>query len=82
MLLGLDLGTGSFKALLLDFEGRVLGEASRPYPVLSPHPGWAESDPQDWWKAVGEAVQEALSIHASEVQAIGLSGQMHGVVLC
>lgn len=82
MLLGLDLGTGSFKALLLDTEGRVLGEASRPYPVLSPHPGWAESDPQDWWKAVGEAVQETLSTHASEVQAIGLSGQMHGVVLC
>ncbi|HEU4742959.1 MAG TPA: xylulokinase [Meiothermus sp.] len=81
MFLGLDLGTGSLKALLLDEEGRVRGEASRAYPVHSPYPGWAESDPQDWWKAAGEAVRKAVRDPA-EVRAIGFSGQMHGVVLC
>lgn len=81
MLLGLDLGTGSVKALLMSPDGKILGEASRPYPVHSPKPGWAESDPMDWWQAVGEATQEALGSYAAEVQGIGLSGQMHGVVL-
>lgn len=81
MFLGLDLGTGSIKVLLLDEEGRVRGEASRAYPVRSLYPGWAESDPQDWWKAAGEAVRKAVPDPA-RVQAIGLSGQMHGVVLC
>lgn len=81
MLLGLDLGTGSLKALLMDTEGKVVGEASRPYPVRSPQPGWAESDPHDWWVAAGEATQEVVGAHAGEVHTIGLSGQMHGVVL-
>lgn len=81
MLLGLDLGTGSCKALLMDPEGRVLGQASRPYPVVSPHPGWAETDPQEWWQAVGAAALEAVGHRGAEVQALGLSGQMHGVVL-
>ncbi|PZA07125.1 MULTISPECIES: xylulokinase [unclassified Meiothermus] len=81
MFLGLDLGTGSLKVLLLDEAGRVRGEASRAYPVRSPRPGWAESDPQAWWSAAGEAVRKAVPDPA-RVQAIGLSGQMHGVVLC
>ncbi|GAO76189.1 xylulose kinase [Meiothermus taiwanensis] len=81
MLLGLDLGTGSLKALLLDFNGQVRGEASRPYPVAAPHPGWAESDPEDWWRAAAEATQAAVGPLASQVVAVGLSGQMHGVVL-
>ncbi|BDI16075.1 hypothetical protein ANSO36C_18770 [Nostoc cf. commune SO-36] len=52
MLLGIDLGTGSAKALLLATDGTAIGEASRPYPVHAPHPGWAESEPGDWWLAV------------------------------
>ncbi len=63
-------------------EGQILGEASRPYAVHSPKPGWAESDPHDWWQAAGEATLEAVGSYAAEVQGIGLSGQMHGVVLC
>ncbi len=57
MLLGLDLGTGSVKALLLDEEGEVLGEGSAPYPVRSPRPGWAESCPEEWWGATAEAAK-------------------------
>jgi xylulokinase len=81
MLLGIDLGTGSVKALLLDTDGTTIGEASSSYPVNAPHPGWAQSDPGDWWLAVGEAVRKAVGNHADQVEAIALSGQMHGVVL-
>jgi xylulokinase len=82
MLLGLDLGTSSCKALLLDSSGRVLGRGSSAYAVNAPQPGWAESSPLEWWRAVGEAVREAVGSHGSSVKALGLSGQMHGVVLC
>ena len=81
MLLGIDLGTGSAKALLLAADGTAAGEASSSYPVSAPHPGWAESEPEDWWLAVAKAVRKAVGNHAQEVEAIALSGQMHGVVL-
>ncbi|MBD1934434.1 MULTISPECIES: FGGY family carbohydrate kinase, partial [Cyanophyceae] len=81
MLLGIDLGTGSAKALLLATDGTTIGEASSSYPVHAPHPGWAESEPGDWWLAVAKAVRQAVGNHADQVQAIALSGQMHGVVL-
>lgn len=81
MLLGIDLGTGSAKALLLATDGTAIGEASSSYPVHAPHPGWAESEPGDWWSAVALAVRKAVGNHADQVQAIALSGQMHGVVL-
>ena len=81
MLLGLDLGTGSVKALLMAEDGETVGEGSASYPVRSPRPGWAESSPEDWWNAVAEATRAAVGPRASEVASIGLSGQMHGVVL-
>lgn len=81
MLLGLDLGTGSVKALLLEEGGGVAGVGSSACAVRSPRPGWAESDPEEWWRAAGEACREALREGGGEVAALGLSGQMHGVVL-
>lgn len=81
MLLGIDLGTGSAKALLLATDETAIAEASSPYPVRAPQPGWAESDPEEWWIAVGTAVRQVIQNRADRVQAIGLSGQMHGVVL-
>lgn len=81
MLLGLDLGTGSVKALLIGEDGGVRGEGAAPCGVSSPHPGWAESDPEEWWEAVSPAVRAAVGEHGGEVSALGLSGQMHGVVL-
>ncbi|GMA13986.1 sugar kinase [Deinococcus metallilatus] len=78
--LGLDLGTGSVKAAL--FEGsRLVRVASAPYAVTAPHPGWAESAPGAWWAATVQATREVLGDHGPEVRAVGLSGQMHGVVL-
>jgi len=81
VLLGLDLGTGSLKALLMDASGSVLGEGTASYPVRSPHPGWAETDPLDWWEACVRAVRTAVGESGASVRALGLSGQMHGVVL-
>ena len=81
MLLGLDLGTSSVKALLMEEGGTALGEGSAPYSVRAPRPGWAESSPEDWWAAVLRATDAAVGRHGAEVTALGLSGQMHGVVL-
>jgi xylulokinase len=82
VLLGLDLGTGSIKALLLEPDGTVVGEGSSAYPVGAPHPGWAETNPNDWWNAARDATRKAVGARGLEVAAIGLSGQMHGLVLC
>src|SRR5215210_7418756 len=81
MLLGLDLGTSSVKALLMEESGSAAGEGSAPYPVRAPRPGWAESSPEDWWTAILEATAAAVGRRGAEVTALGLSGQMHGVVL-
>ena len=81
MLLGLDLGTGSAKALLIEASGTVRGEGAASYPVRSPRPGWAESDPREWWEACAEAIWTAVGGRGASVAALGLSGQMHGVVL-
>src|ERR687895_1357414 len=81
MLLGLDLGTSSVKALLMAEDGAVLGEGSASYAVRAPRAGWAESSPEDWWAAVLEATTAAVGPRGAEVKALGLSGQMHGVVL-
>jgi xylulokinase len=81
MLLGLDLGTSSVKALLMEENGDVVGEGSARYPVRAPRPGWAESSPGEWWAAVLEATEAAVGRHGAEVATLGLSGQMHGVVI-
>lgn len=81
-LLGLDLGSSSLKALLLDLDGRVLAERSAAYPTRSPAPGWAEQDPDDWWAAAGAATRAVLAATPeADVVGIGLSGQMHTFVL-
>ena len=81
MLLGLDLGTGSVKALLMDTSGSILGEGGASYPVSSPRAGWAETAPLYWWEACIKAVRTAVGERGADVSALGLSGQMHGVVL-
>ncbi|PYE48338.1 xylulokinase [Deinococcus yavapaiensis] len=82
MYLGLDLGTASVKAALFDADGRLARTVARAYDVRAPMPNQAESDPQAWWIAVGQAVRTLLDDDAKSVHALGLSGQMHGVVLC
>lgn len=78
--LGLDLGTSSIKALVVDDEGQVKGTGSAEYPTSRPEPGWAEQDPEDWWRATVEAVQQAVGWSGGvTIASVGFSGQMHGV---
>jgi xylulokinase len=79
--LGIDLGTGSVKAVLIGSAGAQLSVASASVPLSRPKPGWVESGPEDWWLATTAAVRDALAGRGAEVGAVGLSGQMHGVVL-
>ncbi len=80
--LGIDLGTGSIKALIVDRTGRVLGRGDAEYPLDHPRPGWAEQEPELWWRGVVAAVRQAAGEAGYPgIAAIGLSGQMHGTVL-
>jgi xylulokinase len=91
LLLGIDLGTGSVKVVLVTTAGRTVGQGSAEYPIDRPQPGWAEQDPEAWWRGVTLATRSALRDAATDpssvpdaagrVVAIGLAGQMHGTVL-
>ncbi len=81
-MLGIDLGTSSVKVIVLDTQGRTLSTSKADYEAMAPQPGWAESDPTEWWSATVSAVQAALAqAPQARITAMGLSGQMHGVVL-
>jgi xylulokinase len=81
VLLGIDLGTSSVKVEVMTDDGSVMELASEGYPIDSPQPGWAETDPKAWWLATRKAVTSLDAKHLRTVEAVGLSGQMHGVVL-
>ena len=74
---GLDLGTTGVKAIAVSPNGEVVARAEREYPLATPAPGWAEQDPEDWWRASEAALAAVDAEHAA---GIGLSGQMHGLV--
>ncbi len=86
-LLGIDLGTTGVKAALFAEDGHVLADAFFDYPLFHPHPGWAEQNPADWWQATISAIRICLDegskhgVQPTDVRGVGLSGQMHGVVL-
>ena len=82
-LLGLDIGTGGTRAVVIDECGKVVASAAAEHPPFtSPEIGWAEQDPDDWWNATRSAVSSVLGlVPAYEIAAIGLSGQMHGAVV-
>jgi xylulokinase len=83
--LGIDVGTGGTRALVIDEAGRVIASATEEHQAFaSPQIGWAEQDPCDWWRACGVAVRKVLAqrqLHSNEISCVGLSGQMHGAVL-
>ncbi|HEY3542068.1 MAG TPA: xylulokinase [Gaiellaceae bacterium] len=75
MVIGLDVGTSGVKGIAIDEDGRVVASASEPYPLSMPHPGWAEQDPDDWWTAAQRVLAQLPE------GPVGLSGQMHGLVV-
>ena len=80
--LGLDIGTGSAKALLLDEAGVTIAQASAAYRPFSTQDGWSEIDVETWWQAIIECTAQLPATARRDVAGIGFSGQMHGVVLC
>src|SRR5690349_6766875 len=84
-LIGIDVGTGGSRAVLIDAAGRVVASATVEHqPFVSLQTGWAEQDPHDWWSASALAIRAAIDkagISADQIKGVGLSGQMHGAVL-
>jgi xylulokinase len=83
-LLGVDIGTSGTKTVLYDELGNTIASSLEEYPLYQPHIGWAEQEPEDWWRATYLSIKQVISksgIDASSIKGIGLSGQMHGAVL-
>lgn len=84
LFLGIDISTTGAKALLMNQEGEVVSSATTPLSLSTPRPLWSEQEPEDWWQAVAASVRQALlkaSVSGEAVSAVGLTGQMHGLVL-
>src|SRR4029078_9295905 len=84
LLLGIDLSTTGAKALLIDPEGRVVGSATTPLSLSSPHPLWSEQEPREWWEDTANSIAKVLAdtrVAGPDIAAIGLTGQMHGLVV-
>ncbi len=82
--LGIDISTTSSKALVMDAAGKVIAVASSPHTLQTPRPLWSEQDPLEWWEAARLCIRSALQkagISGDDVSAVGLTGQMHGLVL-
>ena len=83
-LIGVDVSTTGAKALLCDERGKVLGTATTEYPCYTPKPLWSEQDPEDWWNGTCQSIRGVLAktgVNGAQVRGIGLSGQMHGLVM-
>ncbi len=82
--LGMDVSTTATKALIADEAGRVVGSAASEYAFETPRPLWSEQQPDLWWQGARQAIRAVLEktgIPNNEIAAVGLTGQMHGLVL-
>ncbi len=82
--LGLDIGTSGTKSLIMDAKSRVLATATVEHPISTPCPGWSEQNPEDWWASAVKATRQAIKkadVDGKAIKGVGLSGQMHGLVL-
>jgi xylulokinase len=93
LILGIDIGTSASKVALFNTEGKVVAQNSGAYDTYYPHKGWAEQNPEDWWKAICTATKEMIeqnNINSADILAVGIDGQswsaipvdMNGNVLC
>jgi len=82
--IGIDLGTSGTKTALFDESGALIASETVEYPLYQPHPGWAEQDPADWWNASVQGIRAVLArsgVPAGDIVSLGISGQMHGLVM-
>ena len=83
-LIGIDLGTSGTKTVLFDTKGNVIAHKTVEYPMYQPQNGWAEQDPQDWWNAAAETIRSVITqsgVNPADIRGLGISGQMHGLVM-
>src|SRR5580700_4642386 len=83
--LGLDIGTGGSRALLVDRHGKQVAAVTAPHvDMRMDQPMWAEQRPENWWDAAQSAIRGVLAetgISGDQIKGVGLSGQMHGLVI-
>lgn len=82
--IGIDLGTSATKTVLFTERGEKVASASEEYLLLQPHNGWAEQNPEDWWKAAVNTLREVVKksgVSPESIVSLGISGQMHGLVM-
>lgn len=83
-LIGIDIGTSATKTVMFNEDGNVISSSSEEYPLYQPQNGWAEQNPIDWYNATINTLKDVISkadIHSDDIKGIGLSGQMHGLVM-
>ena len=81
-LIGIDIGTSGTKTVLFDERGKTIVSSTAEYPMFQPQNGWAEQNPEDWWNAVRETLRVVTAkVDGREIAGVGLSGQMHGLVM-
>ncbi len=83
-LLGVDLGTSGTKTVLFDVNGQAIASETVEYPLHQPQNGWAEQAPEDWWDAARTTIRSVIEqsgVNANDIKGLGISGQMHGLVL-
>jgi len=82
--IGIDIGTSGTKTVLFDEKANTIASALYEYPLYQPNIGWAEQNPEDWWNATVNTIRDVIrksGVNSSEIKGLGLSGQMHGLVL-
>lgn len=81
LVIGLDLGTGGVRAIAVDLHGQLMAQTTKSYPLFTPQPGWTEQNPADWVEASLKALSDiAQQLSEHRAIALGLSGQMHGMI--
>ena len=83
-LLGIDVGTSGTKTALFDTKGTVIASSTFEYPMSQPQNGWAEQNPEDWWQASVDGIKSVIEksgVSGTDIAGIGLSGQMHSLVM-
>ncbi|MFV0502622.1 MAG: xylulokinase [Lachnospirales bacterium] len=82
--IGVDIGTSGTKTILFDETGKSLAQSTIEYPMYQPKNGWAEQEPEDWWEATRDTIINVVKksgVNSGDIKGIGLSGQMHGLVM-
>lgn len=84
LLLGIDISTTGAKALLIDERGNVMASVTTEYPLMMPQPLWSEQEPRDWWAGTCQSIRTVVQqagISTDDIRCVGLTGQMHGLVM-